>query len=104
VAEELAEGKMIFRCRLRADWSLRALFTFWIALGAELLLIGFLARVEPWIWMSLLTLPILAWFLEQEKRNMQHLMVALIDEAAGEFGLLRLQKLKPDGKLVPVAS
>jgi hypothetical protein len=42
VAEELAEGKMIFRCRLRASWSLRALFTFWIALGAELLLIGFL--------------------------------------------------------------
>ncbi len=53
--------------------------------------------------MSLLTLPILAWFLEQEKRNMRHLMSALIDEAAAELGLLRLQKLKPDGKLVPVA-
>ncbi len=103
VTEELTEGKMIFRCRLRANWSLRAQFTFWFALGAELLLIGFLARVEPWVWMSLLTLPILAWFLEQEKRNMQQLMKALIDEAAAELGLLRLQKLKLDGKLVPVA-
>jgi len=34
---------------------------------------------------------------------MQHLMAALIDEAAAELGLVRLQKLKPDGKLVPVA-
>ena len=53
--------------------------------------------------MSLLTVPILAWLLEQEKRNGQHLVTALIDEAVAEHGLLRLQKLKPDGKLVPVA-
>jgi hypothetical protein len=40
--------------------------------------------------MMLLSLPILSWFLEYEKRTTQAQITALLDEVAAEFGLTRV--------------
>jgi hypothetical protein len=53
------------------------------ALGFELLIIGIIRSEQPWLWMLLLTMPIFAWFLEQEKRDLQRLIAAFLDDVAG---------------------
>jgi hypothetical protein len=70
---------------------------FWAACGLELLLIGLVAHAVPWLWMLLLTLPLLGLYFESEKRTMQRLMVAFLDEAAGrhEFTKIPFAKTAP---------
>ncbi len=89
--EDFAGGKRLFRCRLRAGWSLLAHLAFWSALAFELLLIGVVRNEQPWFWMLLLTMPILGWFIEQEKRNQQRLIAAFLDDVARQRGLARLK-------------
>src|SRR6185503_18345124 len=43
--EDFEGGKRLFRCRLRAFWSLPAKAAFWSLLGFEMLLIGFVDEV-----------------------------------------------------------
>ncbi|HEU0011838.1 MAG TPA: glycosyltransferase [Verrucomicrobiae bacterium] len=89
--EDFDGGKRLFRCRLRAFWSLPAKAAFWSLLGFEMLLIGVVARDEPWLWMLLLTMPIFGWFLEQEKRNLLRSIAAFVDEVARQRGLTKLK-------------
>lgn len=103
VTEDVSGKKKVFRCRLQATWSLRARIAFWSMVGGQFLLIGLLAKVQPWIWMILLTIPVFGWYLEQEKRNLQLLIAALLDEVARQSGFLKLQYQKQNDKLVPVA-
>jgi hypothetical protein len=89
--EDFDGGKRLFRCRLRAFWSLPAKAAFWSLLGFEMLLIGVVARDEPWLWMLLLTMPIFGWFLEQEKRNLLRSIAAFVEEVARQRGLTKLK-------------
>jgi glycosyltransferase involved in cell wall biosynthesis len=89
VSEELENGHTL-RCRIENTWSLRATMGFWMLAGLQLVLIGLLAPLQPWLWMMLLSLPILSWFLEFEKRGAQWQITALLDEIATEFGLTRV--------------
>lgn len=89
VSEELDNGN-IFRCRIENTWSLRATFGFWLFAALQLIVIGLFAPFQPWLWMMLLSLPILSWFLEFEKRRTQADITALLDEVTAEFGLTRL--------------
>ncbi len=91
VAEELEGGRKVFRCRLAGTWSLRAWIVFGLIAGAELLLIGMLAPVQHWVWMVLLTLPVLKWFLDYETRSMQHSIAALLDTIAARRQMVKLQ-------------
>lgn len=88
--EELGRGERTLRCRLRATWSLLAKTAFWAAFGAELIVIGLLAPRQPWAWMLLLSLWLFGWFLEQERRSLQQLIVAFLDEVARENKLLKV--------------
>lgn len=88
VTEELKDGH-ILRCRIENTWSLRAAVGFWLLAGLQLVLIGLFASLQPWLWMMLLTLPILSWFLEFEKRATQSQITSLLDEVTTEFGLTR---------------
>ncbi len=101
VAEGLAGGKTVVRCRLRANWSLRAKLVFWTLLGFELVVVGVLREAQPWLWMLLLTIPLLGWFLEQEKKNLQALIAGLLDESAAHLGMVKLKSCSPDQTLVP---
>jgi glycosyltransferase involved in cell wall biosynthesis len=90
-SEEYVQGKRLFRCRLRAFWSLPAKLAFWSAFGFELLVIGIVRSEQPWLWMLLPTIAIFAWFLEQEKRDLQRLIAAFLDDVARQRGLNKLR-------------
>lgn len=91
VSEELENGYTL-RCRMGNTWSFRATAGFWLLAALELVVIGLFAQFQPWLWMMLLSLPILSWFLEFEKRATQVQITALLDEVAAEFGLTRVDE------------
>jgi glycosyltransferase involved in cell wall biosynthesis len=105
--EDYGGGKRLFRCRLRASWSLPGVLAFWSFLMFELLIIGIVSPDQPWLWMLLLTMPIFGWFLEQEKRNLQRLIAAFLDDVARQRGLIKLkydprqEKFEPVGEGTP---
>ena len=95
VTEELGRGKRVFRCRLKASWSLPARIAFWAACGAESLVIAMLTPAHPWIWSLLLSLPVFGWWLERQKRSVLLWINALLDEVAAEQSLIKIQ---PDSR------
>jgi O-antigen biosynthesis protein len=100
-AAELLGGQTTIRCRLQGNWSLRAKLAFWALLGAELVLVGLLHNIQPWLWMILLTVPLAGWFLEQEKRNLQGMIAVVLNGTAEELDMARLKSCKPGDELVP---
>lgn len=102
--EDYGGGMRLFRCRLLATWSLPGILAFWSFLGFELLIIGIVSRAEPWLWMLLLTMPIFGWFLEQEKRNLQRLIAAFLDDVAKQRGMTKLKHDAKNEKFSPVVS
>jgi hypothetical protein len=101
-SEELAGGKLNLRCRLRGHWSLLARLCFWSLLLLQSTAIALLASWQPWIWLILLDLPLLAWFFDHEKRTLQLLVLNLLDTLADELHLIRTET-PPRAELVPVA-
>ncbi len=90
VAEDYPRGKKMIRCRLRARWSLQAKVVFWSVLGFELLVIGAVGKWLPFLRALLLSVPLLAWFFVWEKRNLQSLMVVLVDKVAAQWNMTRV--------------
>lgn len=89
-SEHFDAGGQIIRCRLRTYWSLPAKIVFWAALGGELLIIGFLWRLFPWLWLLLLSMPIIAWLLRQQQRDLQRLIALFLDDVAAQFKLAKI--------------
>lgn len=90
--ERLEGGRMNFRCRLRTFWSFQAALFFWAACAGEMLTILLVAPLQPWIWMLLLTLPLLGWFLEYDQLRLRYATATLLDEVAQELGLAALER------------
>src|SRR5262249_28283376 len=88
----LANHRIFLRCRLDAKWSGLARFLFWAALVLEIFLIGFLCHIQPWIWMILLSMPLLGWFFDDELRYQNLLLAVQVEETAAN---LKLEKYKP---------
>jgi hypothetical protein len=80
----------MIRCRLRASWSLQAKVAFWSLFGFELLVVGFAGRWKPWLWSFLLTMPLVAWMLTREKRNLQSMMTVFLDEVAKGWNMIKV--------------
>jgi O-antigen biosynthesis protein len=99
--EDYGGGKRLFRCRLRAHWSLLANLAFWSTAAFLFLVIGFVGKELPWLWMVLLTMPIFGWVIEQEKRNQQRLIAAFLDEVARQRGLTKLRFVPEADKFEP---
>ncbi len=95
VAEAMEKGHRLFHCRLAAGWSLLAQVTFWAACALEVLLVSLVADAVPWLWMLLLTLPLLGLYYEYEKRTLQRMIVALLDDVAAEHELTRVPFKQP---------
>jgi hypothetical protein len=102
VAEPYGGGRQLFRVRLVTRWSLLANVGFFSALAFELLVIGFVGKAFPWLWLMLLLQVLFAWFLEVEQRDLQRLIIAMMDEVGGQKGLYKIDKefrrLKAEGK------
>lgn len=92
-AETLGHGKQLLRARLSPGGTLFAKAFLWGALGAELIVIGFLGQREWWPYLILLTLPLFAWFLAKDQRDLQRLISIFIDELASE---MKLKKIEPE--------
>jgi hypothetical protein len=91
VAEEHPQDKQLVRCRLRARWALRARVAFWSLCGFELLICGLAGPRLPWLWLLLLTLPIFAWFLRRQQRDLQSMIAVFLDDLAKEWHLTKVQ-------------
>ena len=78
---------------------------FWSACGLELVFIGMVASAMPWLWMLLLTLPLLGLYLEYEKRLLQRLIVALLDDLAVKHELTKVpfEKTREKKEKTPTA-
>ena len=94
-SEYLAEGKIFLRCRLRAKWSVVAIIVFALLLGIEFLLIKHLVQLQPWLWMILPTLPLLACFFADECRHQSFIMAGTVRSAAVELKLESFQSAEP---------
>src|SRR6266508_6278016 len=90
--EELAQGRKVFRCQLRATWSLTARIAFWSTAGVELAIIGLVAPSHPWIWMLLLSLAAFGSWLEQEKHRLLLWIAALLDAIGAEQKLVKIRQ------------
>ena len=105
VAEPYGGGRQLFRVRLETKWSLLAKVGFFSALAFELLVIGFVGTAIPWLWLLLLLQVLFAWFLEVEQRDLQRLIIAMMDEVGAQKGLYKMDKefrrLKAEGKTPP---
>jgi hypothetical protein len=101
VNEYLANNRIFLRCRLDAKWSGLARFLFWSMLILEIFLIGFLCRIQPWIWMILLTVPLLGWFFDDELRYQKLLLGVQVEKTADH---LNLEKYRPDQPAAPSAA
>jgi hypothetical protein len=91
VTEDLERDTQVLRCRLRTRWSLQARVAFWGLCGLELLVLGFVGHLQPWLWLLLLTLPVFAWILRHNKRNLQSVITVLLDEIAKERQLVKIR-------------
>jgi O-antigen biosynthesis protein len=100
VAEGFGQGRAAIRCRLDANWSLRAKLVFWALLGAELALVGLFGDAQPWLWMVLLTVPLAGWFLETQKRNLQAIVTVVLNRAADQLQMIRLKRGQSGDPLV----
>ena len=90
VVEEHPRDRQLVRCRLRARWALRTKVAFWSLCGFELLICGFVVPRLPWLWLVLLTLPLIVWFLRSEQRNLQSRIVVFLDELAKDWSLTKV--------------
>jgi hypothetical protein len=91
VAEEHPRGRQLIRCRLRSRWAPRAKVAFWSLCGFELLLCGLVGPRLHWLWCLLLTLPLFAWYLRRQQRNLQSLIAVFLDDLAKEWHLSKVQ-------------
>ncbi|MBI4663803.1 MAG: glycosyltransferase [Verrucomicrobia bacterium] len=90
-AEELAQDKRLIRCRFKTRWTLLAKTTFWSMAGLELLIIGSVGSVAPWVWFLLLSLPAFGWWLDSVQRDLRRLVGVFLDETAKEMGLIKIE-------------
>jgi len=96
-SEYLAEGRIFLRCRFKAKWSLPAIVVFALLLGIEFLLIKHFAQLQPWLWMILPILPLVAWFFADECRQQSFIMAGAVGSAAEELKLEPFQPAQPGG-------
>jgi len=101
VSEDLAHGKKTFRCRIRGSWSLYAKLMFGLLAGAVLFLILSTARNYPWIWFSLVAIPLAVWVIDDERQDYEHALAAIVDTVASDHALTPIDS---DGARTAAAS
>lgn len=77
----------VLRCRLATRWTLPARVVFSALLAGEALLLGTSAGAHPWLWLSLLGLPLLGALLARQQRDLRRIVAVLLDKVAQTCGL-----------------
>jgi GT2 family glycosyltransferase len=98
-SEYLENGRLHLRCRLESDWSLASKILFWLLLVLDVAVAGVVGSIQPWIWMLLLTVPMLGWFLEFQEARLRVAVGIVLDEVAQSLRLVKLSGVqKPVSK------
>jgi GT2 family glycosyltransferase len=90
VTEDHPRQRQLIRCRLRARWSSQALAVFWLVVALEAIVVGFLGGWKTWWALLLVTLPLFAYYLTRQKRNLQSQLVVFLDDLAKELQLIKV--------------
>ena len=90
VTEELDMGKKHFRCRLNSRWSLPARILFGLLATGLALILFLFAQAVPWLWFSLVLLPLLGWFFESHASEHKALFTRLLDDTGSAHKMVRL--------------
>jgi glycosyltransferase involved in cell wall biosynthesis len=93
--EFLENGRLNLRCRLETDWSLASKVAFWMMLTLDVGVSGLVGSTQPWIWMLLLTVPLLGWFLEFQEARLRVAVGTVLDEVAESLRLVKLSRVQP---------
>jgi len=93
-AEDHPRGRQLIRCRLRARWSLHAQVVFWLLTALEAIVVGYFGG---WSALLLLTLPMFAYFLHRQKRNVQSLLIVFLDGLAKDLKLIKIPANQSSG-------
>ena len=96
-AETLDAGRLNLRVRLAAQWSTTARVVFWGLLAVEAVLAGLFAPFQPWLWMGLLSLPVVSGWFDLQVRTAQSALAAVVEQAAADLKLKALPA-KPPGR------
>jgi len=94
VTEELDQGRRNFRCRLDATWSARSKLLLALLIAFVAFVISMFRESLPWIWMTLVLLPLAIWFVEEDRLIRQAAFAALLESAAAEQGLISVKPAK----------
>src|SRR5262249_45175618 len=92
--EQLDRGYMNIRCRLDTSWSLQAGVLIWVLSAAELIIASLLAPLLPWVWMLLVSLPVVIWFLEFKQIELRSATTDLLCSVARDLRFIRVQEAK----------
>jgi len=97
VSEELDRGRKNFRCRIERRWSLQAKIAFAVIAAAVATALVSFARVSPWVWMSLIAVPLIVWFFEENCQEYERSLCGVLDQAAVSRNLIKLGAASPNG-------
>lgn len=95
VLEDHPNQAQMLRCRLRPRWSLPARAAFGILAGINLLILGFTGAALPWVGLLLLSLPLFAWILRRDQRNLQSMIMVFLDGIAKEWNMVVIRTGQP---------
>jgi glycosyltransferase involved in cell wall biosynthesis len=89
-SEHLEQGRMSLKCRLRTHSSPAAKVLFWGLFTSEVIVATLIGQKLPWIWMLLLTVPIVGWLLESQQTKLRRAFGSLVEEVASQKKLIRV--------------
>ena len=87
-------GKQMLRCRLVPAWTFLARVVFSLLLAVNLSILGLAGRSYPWLNLIWFTLPLFAWCLHREQRNLQRLVGLFLEQTAAGLRLVRVPAVK----------
>ena len=86
-------GKQLLCCRMTTDRSLLAKVTFWCAVGLVLMISATVGQFLPWLHAVWLVPVWFGWMLRTEQRNFRRILTVLLDEAAAQFKLHKIESV-----------
>jgi O-antigen biosynthesis protein len=89
VTEDLDQGRRNIKCRVLSIWSARAKLLMLGVAGGVAGSIGALHETFPWIWMTLVLLPLALWFIEDDREQQAAATAGLLEAAAAETQMIR---------------
>ncbi len=101
VSEERGETNRMVRCRLRGASTLAGRTAFGTLLALQLLSIGLLQQRTPWVWLLLITLPLLFWYWKRQQETLVRLVGVFLDGVAEHEGLTKAGRAPADESWQP---